>query len=201
MWSSLYIYIYNWRRTRKWRGTCTSIYTYPYIISNEKHVYREQFFFFSCSPLPPPSRVVRVTSAKSKVFRRLLSSAKTKDEPLGRTRDRNTVYNRVQTREWAIRARDEYQKPLYYIQRRRWWAAAEGDSKFGLTTPGHLYTRPYCVYSSIYYMHACTRPDCFNINICKYYTGGHGRLKARRAVVGRESAVVCNEFRFFLLVG
>lgn len=40
----------------------------------------------------------------------------------------------------------------YYIQRKLWWAAVEGDSKFGLTTPGHLFTRPsytyaaYCVY-------------------------------------------------------
>jgi hypothetical protein len=40
---------------------------------------------------------VRVTPTKSKVFWRLLSSAKTKDEPLDRARDGNG--NNVQTRE------------------------------------------------------------------------------------------------------
>lgn len=93
---------------------------------------------------------VHVTPTKSKVFWRLLSSAKTKDEPLGRARDGNG--NNVQTREWAIRARNEYQKPnadRAYCSYR--WSVA-GNSKFGMTTSGHLYIQPYthaalCVYT------------------------------------------------------
>jgi len=140
--------------------------------------------FFFVLTTPSPARV-RVTSAKSKVFWRLLSSAKTKDEPLGRERDRNG--NNVQTREWAIRARDEYQKPnadrAYYSQR-RWRTAAAGDSKFGLTTSGRLYTQPYthaatyCVY--LFYgsrMHICTRPDCYIILLL--YTADRCWLIAR----------------------
>jgi len=131
------------------------------------------FFFCSYSPLPPPSRV-RVTSAKSKVFWRLLSSAKTKNEPHGRTRDRNG--NRVQTREWAIRARDEYQKPSVVLHSKEVVVGRNGRVIQSLVWPRqviyiHGRTRMVvlivCTYT-FYSSPICTctiRPDCFNINI------------------------------------
>lgn len=78
-----------------------------------------------------------MTLAKSKVFGKLLSSAKTKDEPqarAGHVTGMVTMYKQEPHRVGDSRARR-----IPKAECRPNCVGRADDSKFGLTTPGHLY--------------------------------------------------------------